>query len=961
MSALPRAFIFLAFAAALIIGRPVQAQESANSEPMPHCTGLSWGVLIFVGNMYDSYKGDSDYDGLDDAWEMRWFKNLNETATGDPDDDGVNNGTEGNGTYPVQVADSGEDSRDSDGDGLWDGEEVELGTDGTYSDTDDDGFSDYEEVNGTCGYVTDPKEKDTDSEGLTDWQEVEGRYYHLQELFQTDPTNPDTDFDGLTDYNEIYGDVDPSDTDFDGLNDEWERYWFGDLSTLPIFDLDYDGCNNECEEAHGTQPIQVPGGPVVDSRDTDGDGLTDGDEVFVYNTDGTDTDTDDDGLSDYDEVFVFVTDPNEPDTDGDGLDDGQEIAGIYGHLNVVYQTDPLNPDTDADTISDYDEIYTHLTNPLLTDTDMDTLLDGDEINIHNTNPNVVDTDADSLTDPYEVNTVHAGGHETLANNPDTDGDGLGDGAELNTYETKPWAFDSDGDGLSDYDEVILLATNPNAADTDADQLTDRDEVQLYLTNPLLADTDGDTVMDGDEILLCGTSPTDASTFPPMLDADYCEGGGSTDPDTDDDMLPDVWEVTTFGHLGFGPLDDPDGDGLTNGDERIFGTHGNMVDTDGDGRSDGEEIFGIGGPASNPKNPDTDFDGLIDGDEVNVYGTNPTLADTDADTLSDPDEIYTHGTNPVKSDTDDDGLTDAAEIQTHLTNPVLADTDTDGLSDGAEVSVHLTNPLLADTDADGLNDGQEILLQTDPHDTDTDADGLSDGQEIQLQTDPLKPDTDADGVDDGDEIICGTLPTASSTFPPYPDADYCAGTASVELIANGGFEDGVLPDKSPVGWTVKNALGDKVKCDPLKAYSGHCAFKFRGGAAENTHLTQGIDLTGVTFRQGDSLFLTAFFKGANKAVKAKFILTVVYADGSQPVKKIAKIGPGKGYAQVSLPVVGLDSASIQAISVKVKHKSLAGALWLDAVSLMLSPASGAGTRSLGAPPSPAAPEAFRGSN
>ena len=36
-------------------------------------------------------------------------------------------------------------------------------------------------------------------------------------------------------------------------------------------------------------------------------------------------DTDRDGLSDYDEIFVFHTDPNKPDSDGDGYTDSHEI------------------------------------------------------------------------------------------------------------------------------------------------------------------------------------------------------------------------------------------------------------------------------------------------------------------------------------------------------------------------------------------------------------------------------------------------------------------------------------------------------------------------------------------------------------------------------------------------------------------------------------------------------------
>ncbi len=44
-----------------------------------------------------------------------------------------------------------------------------------------------------------------------------------------------------------------------------------------------------------------------------------------------------------------------------------------------------------------------------------------------------------------------------------------------------------------------------------------------------------------------------------------------------------------------------------------------------------------GFGSNPFDPDTDDDGLTDGDEVNIYSSNPNLADTDGDGLTDAAE------------------------------------------------------------------------------------------------------------------------------------------------------------------------------------------------------------------------------------------------------------------------------------------------------------------------------------
>ena len=56
--------------------------------------------------------------------------------------------------------------------------------------------------------------------------------------------------------------------------------------------------------------------------DTDGDGLTDGEEVLKFHTDPLNPDTDGDGLSDAAEANVTGTSPTDPDSDGDGLPDG---------------------------------------------------------------------------------------------------------------------------------------------------------------------------------------------------------------------------------------------------------------------------------------------------------------------------------------------------------------------------------------------------------------------------------------------------------------------------------------------------------------------------------------------------------------------------------------------------------------------------------------------------------------
>ena len=62
---------------------------------------------------------------------------------------------------------------DSDGDGLTNARELEVGTSVTKADTDGDGLGDREEVE---VYGTDPRKTDTDSDGYLDGQEVSGGY-----------------------------------------------------------------------------------------------------------------------------------------------------------------------------------------------------------------------------------------------------------------------------------------------------------------------------------------------------------------------------------------------------------------------------------------------------------------------------------------------------------------------------------------------------------------------------------------------------------------------------------------------------------------------------------------------------------------------------------------------------------------------------------------------------------------
>jgi hypothetical protein len=147
----------------------------------------------------------------------------------------------------AQLAFQGVSSKtDIDNDGLGDKIELELGTDPTNSDTDNDSLTDGDEVH---TYRTNPLMTDSDLDGLLDATEIN--------KWQTDPLQEDTDQDGLTDYMEveIYH-TNPllADTDNDGLSDESEirDYWTN--PTLP--DSDNDNIEDGEEVANGWNPLE---------------------------------------------------------------------------------------------------------------------------------------------------------------------------------------------------------------------------------------------------------------------------------------------------------------------------------------------------------------------------------------------------------------------------------------------------------------------------------------------------------------------------------------------------------------------------------------------------------------------------------------------------------------------------------------------------------------------------------
>lgn len=149
----------------------------------------------------------------------------------------------------------------------------------------------------------------------------------------------DGDRDGLPDWIENLGVTLPNgDNDSDGLPNlaEYESFSFDPLVT----DTLGNGSGDYYNAVFGQ--VTSPWYPSHWRLDSDGDGLTDGQELY-YGTSPDNADTNGDGVSDRVAIHSGIS-ATSPDTDGDGVSNTQEL------LNG---TNPLLSDTDGDGHSDF--------------------------------------------------------------------------------------------------------------------------------------------------------------------------------------------------------------------------------------------------------------------------------------------------------------------------------------------------------------------------------------------------------------------------------------------------------------------------------------------------------------------------------------------------------------------------------------------------------------------------------
>jgi fimbrial isopeptide formation D2 family protein/uncharacterized repeat protein (TIGR01451 family) len=818
--------------------------------------GLPDAVEIAIGS--NPNDKDTDDDGVADGDEANYSADNDGDGTinvldPDSDNDGIYDGTETGVTTPVGTPTDGTDpakgffvpdadpttttsmvNPDTDRGGVRDGAEdanhngmIDAGetdpnnkADDVLVDTDGDGLADAEEI----ALGSDPSDKDTDDDGVVDGEEPN---------FASDSDgdgiinvlDPDSDNDGLYDGTEMGITTPTPAVGAIGGTDTTKHHFIADADPATVTnpldaDTDNGGVSDGSEDANhngvkdGSETDPTAGHGADDTAainvDTDGDGLSDAEEIFI-GTNPNDIDSDDDGISDGDEAnYADDTDGDglinglDPDSDNDGLYDGTE-AGVTAPIGTPTNgTDPSKnhfiPDADPST----------RTNPLDADTDDGGVNDGTEDSNHN-----------GRVDGAETNPVKGqGADDNGGNNVDTDGDGLSDAEEI-LIGSSPTDIDTDDDGVID-------SAEPNYADdTDGDGLI----------NVLDPDADNDGIFDGTELGVTmpagtptnGTDPTKGHFIP---DADPTTTTSAVNPDTDRGGIRDGAEdVNHNGKVDSGELDpnnkaddvtavDTDGDGLTDAEETVLGSNPNDPDTDDDGVPDGKEANPSddtdGDGKNNVLDPDSDNDCLFDGTETGVVAPGPGTDTTKGVFVPDADPS-TH-TSPVNPDTDRGGMKDGIE-----------DVDHNGRLDAGESdpNVRADDDLTRDLDGDKIPDVVEDCIDTDGDgkgnfvDTDSDGDGVNDIDEAG-DLDPATPPIDTDGDGLPDYIDTDSDDDGVKDGPMNPDNCRLVKNADQADGDNNGVGNACEHDMDGDGWrdeadncvTMKNADqadgdGDKI--------------------------------------------------------------------------------------------------------------------------------------------------------
>lgn len=580
-------------------------------DPAPYDAGnysdhnhVAWG-----GRLFD----DDDYDGVQNYWDG--------SPSPEPPPEGSGSGGGSGGDPPPTP-------NDADGDGIDDSIDPNSADYSNFSPYNLQGWASYADVFGDADgdltqnfwdsspYPDTSGTQDSDYDGIADVSDPypwdASNYSLLNDTAWHGSALNDDDNDGLANYCDLHPYQDSNaDADGDGIvdvsdpapNDSGNFSYQNGLTWngLLFNDDDGDGIQNFWD----TSPYPPPPPP-----DNDGDGLN-LDQEIAHGTSDENVDTDGDGLTDYEEVQVFGTSP----TNRHHLSQQAGWGDIYTDWQLVDLTD-----SDSDGIPD--RVEQHYSSYGLSETDpMDALRDIDLNGLNNRAQYQMGVALDYDMDRY-----------------DADGDGITDVYEdyhgLNKQNPADAVGDADEDGVTNYEEMVLLL-DPGNPDTPGGGGALGDLLHLILSvrypnggEPADEDLDGNGVSDWvDALLAAGPSAPDHYRFVRVMSGDL-----------DGDGLPDDWEHR-YGRWRFSnglqmrvadAQEDNDDDGISNDWEFLLGTSPIAGDSDSNGVLDMDE--------------DHDGDGLSNAQEFGL-GTSPAKSDTDGDGVSDLVEIQ-EGTDPL---------------------------------------------------------------------------------------------------------------------------------------------------------------------------------------------------------------------------------------------------------------------------------------------------------------------------
>lgn len=410
-------------------------------------------------------------------------------------------------------------------------------------------------------------------------------------------------------------------------------------------------------------------------------------------TDPSKSDTDGDGLSDSEEVLTYRTNPLVADTDGDGIPDGVEVS---------VGTDPRSADTDADGMPDGWEAYYGL-NPLVDDSSLDADNDGLANRAEyefGTNPAEADTDEDGIVDRDELgwweysSTLPAFSYSNVTNLISSSS-GYDDDMFLVDlpFEVRFAGYRATKAKVS-VNGFVWLVTDVGEVPTSSDY------GNQDLSNDTRSQYHGFIAAYWDDLYAYSGRNAQLSVSEAYANGQrYCVikyqnisiRGDASNMGTFRVVIPESETNTVY--VAYDSLASGfNGAGATIGAQSPnMGCNFPVAYNEYGSVSNGMVIAYHFGTGSNPLITDTDGDGLEDGVEMSI-GTSPSCSDTDNDDLDDEwehvnglDPLSDTGNEGADGDKDEDGLCNLVEYKIG-TSPVASDTDGDGVIDSAETGV-----------------------------------------------------------------------------------------------------------------------------------------------------------------------------------------------------------------------------------------------------------------------------------